>query len=353
MTDSPDTAGSLPLSQKDKLVTSRLFEAYLACPTKCFLRSAGEAATGNEFANWIHKRGASYIRESTKKLTAGLSREVVASHTETSQLKDARWHLAVDQVIRAQHLEASIHAIQRMPPDRMEQFPPLVPIRFVHTNKLSRADRLMAGFDAFVLSKVLDKQIGLAKIIHGENRSTVKVKTNTLLREVRKVVSSVVTITSGPLPPHLILNRHCIECEFRDRCRKQAIEKNDLSLLANIGDKERARLNSKGIFTVNQLSYTFRPRRRIKRLATKPETYHHSLKALAIRERKIHVVGNPQFELEGTPIFFDVEGLPDRDFYYLLGLRLETDEGIEQHSLWADVATDEKRVWFAFLVLLC
>ena len=43
----------------------------------------------------------------------------------------------------------------------------------------------------------------------------------------------------------------------------KAIEKDDLSLLVNMPEKERARLNSKGIFTVTQLSYTFRPRRRI------------------------------------------------------------------------------------------
>ena len=51
-------------------------------------------------------------------------------------------------------------------------------------------------------------------------------------------------------------------------------------------EKERKKCNSKGIFTVTQLSYTFRPRRRPRRLAAKREKYHHSLKALAIRSIK-------------------------------------------------------------------
>ena len=51
--------------------------------------------------------------------------------------------------------------------------------------------------------------------------------------------------------------------------------------------KERQKLRSKGIFTVTQLSYKFRPRRRPKRLRDKREKYHHSLKALAIREKKL------------------------------------------------------------------
>ena len=152
----------------------------------------------------------------------------------------------------------------------------------------------MAGFDAFVLSKVSGVKVGLAKIIHGDKGSVFKVKANSLSRVVHNTVDKVAALLSATVPPDLILNRHCPECGFQNRCRKMAVEKDDLSLLANLPDKERSRLNRKGIFTVSQLSYTFRPRRRIKRLAAKPEKYHHSLKALAIREQKIHIVGNPK-----------------------------------------------------------
>jgi hypothetical protein len=34
-------------------ITSDLFEAYLKCPTKCFLRSLGETGTNNSYANWV------------------------------------------------------------------------------------------------------------------------------------------------------------------------------------------------------------------------------------------------------------------------------------------------------------
>src|SRR5438309_3851483 len=95
---------------------------------------------------------------------------------------------------------------------------------------------------------------------------------------------------------------------------------------------------SKGIFTVAQLSYTFRPRRRRRELRGKQEKHHHSLRALAIRENKIHAVGIPDPKLNGTPVFLDVEGLPDRDFYYLIGIRIQAAEGSVQHSFWADDA---------------
>jgi len=32
------------------------------------------------------------------------------------------------------------------------------------------------------------------------------------------------------------------------------------------------------------------------------DRYHQSLKALAIREKKIHIVGNSELKIEGTPV---------------------------------------------------
>jgi hypothetical protein len=34
-------------------ITSHLFEAYLKCQTKCFLRSLGKTANGNGYSDWV------------------------------------------------------------------------------------------------------------------------------------------------------------------------------------------------------------------------------------------------------------------------------------------------------------
>ena len=71
--------------------------------------------------------------------------------------------------------------------------------------------------------------------------------------------------------------------------------------------------------------------------------------ALAIREKKIHIVGSPEMKIEGTSVYLDVEGLPDRDFYYLIGARTKNPEGATQYSLWADNPDEENRMWTDFL----
>lgn len=212
-----------------------------------------------------------------------------------------------DLIINTQNIKATIHAIERIPLTRSNGLSQLIPIRFLPMNKLSRWDKVKCGFDAIALSRFSGEKINLTKIIHGDKWSTFKLKTKDISREFNKIIGKITQLLSAESPPDLILNKHCPECVFRDRCKMKAIEKDYLGLLTNLPENERRRLKNKGIFAVNQLSYTFRPRRRSKRLVTKPEKYHYSLKALAIRDKKIYITGSPQLQIEGTPVYFDVE----------------------------------------------
>jgi predicted RecB family nuclease len=360
-------------------ITSPIFDAFLKCATKCHLRSLGEMGSGNEYAEWVRGHDESYQREAARKLQEPVPEtERVVGPPATESLKTAKWRLAVDLVAETpdsadsavsesgpneetpgvggpcseQLLESRIHAVERVPSEGRGKPAQFIPIRFVFRNKLTKEDRLLVAFGALVLSQVLGREVSFGKIIHGDDHATLKVKTSALAGEVRKRIEKLAALLSNPAPPDLVLNRHCGECEFKARCRQKALEQDDLSLLARMSEKERKKFRSKGIFTVTQLSYTFRPRRRPKRMRDKREQYHHSLKALAIREKKIHIVGSPELKIEGTPVYLDVEGLPDRDFYYLIGVRIGNGESAVQHSLWADTVKDEGQIWRGFLGIL-
>ena len=376
-------------------ISADVFEVFLKCSTKCWLRAAGEPTSGNAYAKWVRSQNESYRADAAKLLTADVPANEWDVGSVAKNLKTAKWRLALGVelcmpfVTRVSthagsggilpqdnslvvpcspaKLEASLsagkmpalpslttclHAVERVPSAGRGKPTQFIPIRFIFTNKLTKDDRLLVAFDALVLSEALGREIAVGQIIHGEDHATLKVKTSALAGEVRKRLEKIAALLSNPTPPDLVLNRHCAECEFQTRCRQKAIEKDDLSLLAGISEKERKKLHSKGIFTVTQLSYAFRPRRRPKRLRDKREKYHHSLKALAIREKKIHIVGSPELKIEGTPVYLDVEGLPDRDFYYLIGVRIGNGASAVQHSLWAESVEDEGRIWRELLGIL-
>ena len=409
-------------------ITPSLFEAFLKCPTKCWLRATSETPSGNTYAEWVQSQNDSYRATETDRLLAERPPAESARSPSPESLKSSKWRLAVDVVVRTPPLprssrreeapsstaegglrnaesdqslvtsaatpqppapepsfiaETHLHAVERAPAEGRGKAAQFIPTRFIFFNKLGKDDKLLLAFDAFVLSAALGRDMPAGKIIHGDTRScacesaanfqtgaagqqpelttsalsqahpqVLKVKTSSLAGEVRKRLERIAALLSSPTPPDLILNRHCGESEFQSRCRKLAVEKDDLSLLGGMSEKERREYRSKGIFTVTQLSYTFRPRRRPKKLRDKKEKYHHSLKALAIREKKIHIVGSPELKIEGTPVYLDVEGLPDRDFYYLIGLRIGNGESSVQHSLWADTVEDEGKIWREFLTIV-
>jgi predicted RecB family nuclease len=333
-------------------ITSQPLEAYVKCSTKCWLRCAGENATGNAYAVWAQAKSEACRVDGIKRLVAEVpdSERVVVSPTDN--LKTATWRIAVGLPARVPNLETRIPIVERAPSAGRGKAAQFIPIRFVWANKIGRHDKLLLAFDALALSKTLGRDVPAGKIIHGDDHAVLKVKTPGLVSEVRTLIEKTATLLSSALPPDLILNRHCAECEFQTRCHQKAVEKDDLSLLALMTEKERKTFHSKGIFTVTQLSYTFRPRRRPKRQPDKREKYHHALKALAIREKKIHVVGSPELKIAGTPVYLDVEGLPDCDFYYLIGVRIGKGEAAVQHSLWADTVEDEREIWNALLGIL-
>ena len=330
-------------------VTSLLLEAFLDCPVKCRLLHDGEIPAETEYSAWAAERDETYRREAVLRVTSEETRPGCAA-PDRRTWKNESWRFAVGETVRAQEWEARIALIRRIPqtgaPPRFE------PIRFSAKNKLSASDKTMAAFEAIALAKALGAKTGSAKIVHGDKLTTTSVNAAAFSRAVHKKVSQVISLLSAASPPEAVLCRRCPECGFRDHCREDAVARDDLGLLSNMTGKERTRYRGKGIFTVSQLAYTFRPRRRSKRLAARPERYHHALKALAIREGKIHVVGKPEIPIDGTPVFLDVEGIPDLDFHYLVGVRVEGPDGAQHHSFWADTPADERRCWEAFLGIL-
>ncbi len=333
-------------------ITPDLFHAYLRCPTKCWLRATQEPPSGNTYSEWVKTHNELYRVAETERVVAGLPSGETATSPEAENLKAAQWRLASSLTVQAQTdswvAESELQAVERVPSEGRGKAAQFVPIRFIFRNKLTKDDKLLLAFDAMVLSQVLGREVNLGKIIHGDDHATLKVKTSALAGEVRKRLGKIASLLSNPTPPDLVLNRHCAECEFQARCRMIAVEKDDLSLLGGMSEKERSRHRSKGIFTVTQLSYTFRPRRTPKRAKNPAKPRYLALQALAIRENTVYIHGTPTLPQSKTQVYLDIEGLPDSDFHYLIGT-LVVSEGHETfHSFWADTQTDEPAIFARF-----
>jgi hypothetical protein len=207
-------------------ITVDLVEAFLKCPTKCFLRSCGEAGTGNAYAAWLQTKNNAFRIEGTKRLVAGVAPDKCAIGPQAMENpKPAQWHLGMDFAVQSQNFQCSCHAVQQIPSAGRRRTAQFVPIRFLFRNKLNRDDKLLLAFDARVLSEVVSRGVGLGKIVHGENYATLKVKTSALASDVRKLTDKIGTLLASPSPPELVLTDTAPSASFKTAVDKRQLKK--------------------------------------------------------------------------------------------------------------------------------
>jgi predicted RecB family nuclease len=259
--------------------------------------------------------------------------------------------MILDAVGGADGLETDFHGLQRVPRDSRLGPYSYRPIRVYRHLQPSSADRLLLAFDALVLAHLQGLSPDDGILICGPTFRRIRIPLQTYRESLATVLTRLRRQIASDSEPLLTLNRHCDLCEFKQSCRVKAAAADNLTLLKGMTSKEMARHNSKGIFTVNQLSYTFRARRPAKR---QRQRYPHSypLQALAIRENKIHVHGEPSLTLSPTQVYLDIEGLPDLRFYYLIGALVVTGESEEFHSFWADDESQQATIFAQLAELL-
>jgi predicted RecB family nuclease len=122
------------------------------------------------------------------------------------------------------------------------------------------------------------------------------------------------------------------------------LEKDDISLLGGVNEKYISLRNNRGIFTINQLSFTFRPRK-YKKAKNRRKRYYPELKALAIRNNQFYLWEQPHLNVSPVEIYLDIEGLPDENWYYLIGVIVYEEQKKTTHSFWAETEAEEKQIF--------
>jgi predicted RecB family nuclease len=218
----------------------------------------------------------------------------------------------------------------------------LVPHLFLGTDAPAKEDALRLAFLGELASTVsgLPCPNGVF-VTRGGNPSRVKLTALTL--ELASTLRSVRTWTNHlPTEPRINLNDHCPICPFRTDCRSKAEHEDNLTLLDRMTPKALRQYEKRGIRTITQLSYLYRPRR--SRCIQSPTKFNLELQALALRTGKVYLHETPVLPKSAVELYLDVEGLPGSGFQYLAGVIVCRNDCVERHSFWADSAQDEAKV---------
>ena len=254
------------VEEKKPLITRDILQSYLLCKLKGHLKLKGESGSPSDYETLMTGLRAVVAKEAAEKLAARQAKPDVARDVRitTSVLKQGT-PLILHAMIEAEGVRMEIDGLKRVEgPSKLGDFH-YVPILFFEGEKVRPDQRRLLELCGLLVGDLQGKQPAHGLIVHGKGLRTSKIEFKSGSKATRRIVEEVKALASAGSPPRLILNDHCPVCEFRQRCHAQAVKEDNLSLIRGIGEKEVRAYARKGIFTVTQLSHTFRPRRKGKR----------------------------------------------------------------------------------------
>ena len=212
----------------------------------------------------------------------------------------------------------------------------IIPIFITPFEKITKYDKQFIALQSYYIQNEFNIHVECGKVIYGKLLNQTKFKLSASTQSIKKLIDALNKTISGSDEPSLVLNNHCIVCEYRAYCTEKAKADDNLSLLDRATNKVIEKYKKKGIFTIQQLSYLYKPRRRKKQRAKHLISHNIELQALAIRTDKILVQLLPELLRQPIELFLDIEGNPDHESYYLIGLLVSKNQEITSYTYWAD-----------------
>jgi predicted RecB family nuclease len=331
-------------------ITREILEAYLNCKFKSHLKLAGQQGIRTDYEGLLDETRQKVRTTAIDKILAKYSQNNVARDiilTADSLRQGPSYVLSA--TLEDEHFSLSFDGLKRVDgPSKLGLFH-YVPMLFHETNRYGKKQRSLLEIQGLLLSRLQGLMPSTGIIWHGKDCRTTRVRLNGDLRKTERLIREVKEFVDAASPPRLILNDHCQICEFRQRCHEEAALKDEISLLRGISEKEIKRYARKGIFTVAQLAHTFRPRRKGTKSSSTAERHHHALQALAIRDKRVYVLGAPQLPVSRVNVYLDVEGCPDDRLEYLIGLLIADGNAVQRHSFWANDSDEQDQIFEQFL----
>ena len=221
------------------------------------------------------------------------------------------------------------------------------PILFTTDTAIKPHDRIRAALCDTILNGIQAASTGksTAILIDGSVQRVAisREACNTIVEDLRH------WIATRPDTPPAAFNKHCPFCAFEHGCVEHEKKADSLALLSKMPIKIQKKYEAKGIFTIKQLSYLYKPRRRKRKSKQPALTHKYELQALALKSGTIYTDDLAIPPRETVELYLDIESLPERRFHYLIGVLVSTQDVDQYIPFWAETDSDEKNIWARFL----
>jgi predicted RecB family nuclease len=328
------------------ILTNGVLRDYFKCEYKAYLKRQGRSGIKSEF-EILEDKTTKNIREKYYNQLFEDRQSVLTDYDLNNTTCNDTEIFAINSNLKTKKFDISFDAvkiIKEINKNNKSGTYIYSPIEIVSREKITSNDKLRLAIKCLILSQSLNIQIEVAEIIHGQSMKRTKIKLIDYLKKSQKYLKKILRLIEDEVSPELYWIEHCKICEFQKSCRERLIERDDISLLSSINKEDAARWKNKGIFTILQLSYTFKYKKReeLESSNSKPDA---SLKALALREKKTYIKKIPEITTSDTEVYLDFEGIPDEDFIYLIGVVIKTKENEYYIYSWIDSKDKQKHLF--------
>ena len=332
------------------LLTKEHIRDYIYCPYKVYLKNKGIIGQISDYQKFQKTLLKQYYQSGIDKAIYGLDKKLITYKTLKSNSKDFKSEWKVILNSEYHYLNFLIHyEILMLTSCNNNKYQAYEPIIISHEEKLNKDIKMFMMILGILIGRIQGHFPARVKGIFGHKSNVMTIKTNSvLLDKAEIIIDDIQKISQFKSKPECYHNKHCDICEFKKYCKEEALKVHDLTLLKGMPKAEIKKLKSRGIFTVTQLSYTFRPRKRKENETSLYQKRHYSLQARAIRDQKIYVFNRPKFLDHPVQIYMDIEGLPNEDYNYLIGLViLEKHQTLEENL--KDIPAEMLTSWRKFI----
>jgi hypothetical protein len=228
-------------------LTARALAAYLACNTKGQLLSRSTIAETSDFSDLVHEEfktaSAALLEQSTGRRLIRYDNIVahIAANDERPCFIDCdTTYVDTNQVVPPQ-----------FPKNARATSELYSPILFVPQGPIQTWHKTLLCFSALALRDFARTIALVGDICHGHGRNLKKIPLSDAIKNTFKVLQEAQRTLASKVDVPLTLNKHCSVCKYQARCRRIAIDTDNISLVGTIGEKERRKLLEKGVTTIS------------------------------------------------------------------------------------------------------
>lgn len=282
-------------------INDEILQAFIHCPYKAYRKSKEQTGIISDYQTLYNQLKQTQKVNFRKQLPENI--KTVSSDTTFDGILPKEG-VALDLNFKCENIDNTLDGVE------FAGRKSIIPVFITPFEKVTRADKLFVALQTTFIQNEFHLQAEYCKIIFRENIRQTKFGLSSFAKTIKKSITELNKILSGSNAPAFYKNAHYPVCKFQNSCLEKLVERDDLSLLTSLKSKEIIQKDNRGIFSVKQLSYTFRP----KKNPYRKRKFLPELKALAIREGKTYIQEIPDIPASRNEIFLDIKGLPDRNF---------------------------------------